>query len=78
MEVVLLDINLPDMDGYGVARHLRAEYGQRLKLIALTGQSQAQDKQQAKKADFDRYLLKPPPMQTLKELIDSATFPPSP
>jgi PAS domain S-box-containing protein len=77
-EVVLLDINLPDMDGYEVARRLRAEYGQRLKLIALTGQSQAQNQQRAKKTGFDHYLLKPPPMQTLKELIDSATFPPSP
>lgn len=68
-EIILLDIGLPGMDGYEVARHLRAEYGQHIKIFALTGYGQEQDKKRAKEAGFDHHLTKPPPMETLKKLL---------
>ncbi len=68
-EVILLDIGLPGMDGYEVARRLRAAYGPDIKLIALTGYGQAQDKQRAREADFDQHLTKPPSIKLLKDLL---------
>jgi PAS domain S-box-containing protein len=68
-EIALLDIGLPGMNGYEIARRLRAEYGQRIKLIALTGYGQEQDKARAKEAGFDYHLTKPPQLEVLKDLL---------
>ncbi len=68
--VVLLDIGLPAMDGYQVARELRAaEGGDKLLIIAITGYGQGPDRQKAKDAGFDHYLVKPVPMARLRELL---------
>ncbi|MBL8158509.1 response regulator [bacterium] len=56
--IILLDIGLPDMDGYEVARNLREEETDSA-LIALTGYGQDEDKQRAKSAGFDYHLTKP-------------------
>jgi signal transduction histidine kinase len=59
-EVMLLDIGLPGMDGYEVARRLRAmSGGQKIRLIALTGYGQQEDRQRALAAGFDDHLVKP-------------------
>lgn len=68
-EIIFLDIGLPGMDGYEVARCLRTEYGHRIKIFALTGYGQEQDKAQAKEAGFDQHLTKPPQMEALKALL---------
>lgn len=57
-DVVVLDIGLPDMDGYEVARRLRTQ-GSRAVLIALTGYGQEEDKALAFEAGFDHHLTKP-------------------
>jgi CheY-like chemotaxis protein len=57
-EVVLLDIGLPVMDGFQVARSLRAGNGA-LRLVALTGRCDAEDRQRGQEAGFDAYLVKP-------------------
>ncbi|MES2760133.1 MAG: MEDS domain-containing protein [Pseudomonadota bacterium] len=58
--IVILDIGLPDIDGYEVARQLRARpNGDQLKLIALTGYGQANDLADAAAAGFDTHILKP-------------------
>ena len=57
--VALLDIGLPDMDGYELGRRLRAQCGAGLRLIALSGYGQGEDKQKAKDAGFEDYLVKP-------------------
>ena len=57
-DVALLDIGLPVMDGYELARRLRAQGG-RLRLIAVTGYGQAADRVRAREAGFDAHLVKP-------------------
>jgi CheY-like chemotaxis protein len=58
-DVVLLDIGLPDKDGYEVARCIRARGGSSTKLVALTGWGQAEDKRRAAAAGFDTHWTKP-------------------
>lgn len=72
-EVILLDIGLPGMDGYEVARRLRVrnEPPPAL-LIAITGDGQPEDIYQAKSAGFDHHLIKPVDPDALLSLIASA------
>jgi two-component system CheB/CheR fusion protein len=58
-DVILLDIGLPDMDGYEVARILRAADGFSGTLVALTGYGMEDDKNRAYQAGFDHHLTKP-------------------
>ncbi|MET0383984.1 MAG: ATP-binding protein [Burkholderiaceae bacterium] len=69
-DVVLLDIGLPLMDGYEIARRLRRMPQTRAaRLIAMTGYGQEGDRQRAKMAGFDGHLLKPVEAQTLADAI---------
>jgi len=73
--IVLLDIGLPGMSGYEVARHLRAQPKyQSLCLIAVTGYGQPRDRQQTQQAGFDHHLVKPVDQQTLAELLDTVRY----
>jgi CheY-like chemotaxis protein/anti-sigma regulatory factor (Ser/Thr protein kinase) len=59
-QVMLLDIGLPGMDGFEVARRVRAlEGGREIRLVALTGYGQNEDRQRALAAGFDEHLVKP-------------------
>ena|SRR5688572_20213002 len=58
-DIALIDIGLPGLDGYEVARRLRAMDGFRPTLVALTGYSQPQDRRDAEAAGFDAHLVKP-------------------
>jgi signal transduction histidine kinase/ActR/RegA family two-component response regulator len=59
-DVALIDVGLPALDGYEVARRLRgAEEGKAMRLIAITGYGQADDRQRARQAGFDAHLTKP-------------------
>jgi PAS domain S-box-containing protein len=70
-ELVLLDIGMPGLNGYEVARRLRAEYGpERLKLIALTGWGQEQDRRRSKEVGFDHHLTKPVELSMLQTVLD--------
>lgn len=69
-EVVLLDIGLPGMDGYEVARCLRSEMGsQAPMLVAMTGYGQHEVARHARRAEFDHHLVKPADMGLLRELL---------
>jgi CheY-like chemotaxis protein len=68
--VVLLDIGLPGMDGYEVARRIRKGFPKRKPaLIALTGWGQDSDRRQAREAGFDRHLIKPAEIGALQALL---------
>jgi CheY-like chemotaxis protein len=59
-DVIVLDIGMPEMDGYEIARRMRLEaWGRHAFLIALTGWGQEVDKETARAAGFDRHLTKP-------------------
>lgn len=58
-EVALVDIGLPGMDGYAVARGLRGVLGHSVVLIALTGYGQPEDRDRALRAGFDLHMVKP-------------------
>lgn len=71
-DVVLLDIGLPKMDGYDVARELRRQpWGREMVLIAVTGWGQAEDRERSREAGFDQHLVKPVDPTTLLELLAS-------
>ena len=59
-DVALVDVGLPNLDGYEVARRIRAQSGfGSMMLIALTGYGLAEDRERALKAGFDLHLVKP-------------------
>ena len=70
--VVLLDIGMPEMDGYEVARRIRQEpRSQAITLIALTGWGQDDDRQRTHSAGFDYHLTKPADLVALRKVLDS-------
>jgi signal transduction histidine kinase/ActR/RegA family two-component response regulator len=69
-DVILLDIGLPGIDGYTVARRLRqTDLGSRPLLIALTGYGQEEDRHRAQEAGFDHHLTKPADPLILQRLL---------
>jgi CheY-like chemotaxis protein len=71
-DVALLDIGLPIMDGYELAKRLREEAGERgIALIAITGYGQASDRDRAHAAGFELHLVKPIDVAALAGQLDS-------
>ena len=71
-QVCLLDIGLPGMDGYELARRLRAQPATRhALLVAITGYGQDNDRRLAKEAGFDRHLVKPIDLDALQDALAS-------
>jgi PAS domain S-box-containing protein len=69
-EVVLLDIGLPGLDGYEVARRLRAlPAGRDALLVAMTGWGQEEDRRRAQEAGFNAHLVKPVELKELARLL---------
>jgi CheY-like chemotaxis protein len=68
-EVAVVDIGLPQLDGYQVARRIRAALGKRILLIALTGYGQPRDRQLAFEAGFDFHMTKPADLDQLSSLL---------
>lgn len=73
LDVVFLDIGLPDMTGYEVARRMRLLPGmQKTLLVALTGWGTQDDRQRTRDAGFDRHLTKPAELPAVEELLREA------
>jgi len=73
-DLALVDIGMPKLDGYQVAERIRSEAGARaLKLVALTGWGQDDDRRRARAAGFDEHLVKPAELDKLRALLESAT-----
>jgi signal transduction histidine kinase/CheY-like chemotaxis protein len=68
-DVVLVDIGLPGLDGYGVAARLRIGLGRDVVLIALTGYGQPDDRERTRQAGFDAHVVKPVDPDTLIRLL---------
>jgi PAS domain S-box-containing protein len=71
-DVAVLDIGMPELNGYEVAKELRREpWGSRMCLVALTGWGQDEDRQRAQDAGFDRHLTKPVDTDALEKLLSA-------
>ncbi|PYM75526.1 MAG: hybrid sensor histidine kinase/response regulator [Candidatus Rokuibacteriota bacterium] len=69
-DAAVIDIGLPGADGYEIARRLRAAFGERLRLVALTGYGQADDRRLVQEAGFDAHLVKPvAPKDVLRAVV---------
>jgi two-component system CheB/CheR fusion protein len=69
-ELVLLDIGLPKMSGYDVARHIRERaWGRDMILVALTGWGQDEDKRRSREAGFNFHVVKPVELSVLESLL---------
>ncbi len=74
-DIALVDIGLPGIDGYEVARRVRALDGRRPVLIALTGYGQPEDRRRASEAGFDGLLVKPVDPTALATLLATLEIP---
>jgi len=69
-DVVLLDIGMPKMNGYDVARRIREQpWGERIRLVALTGWGQDKDRRSALDAGFDAHLVKPVAFEAIERIL---------
>ena len=69
--LILLDIGLPEMDGFEVCRAIRQEpWGKNIWIIAMTGWGQAEDRERSKQAGFNAHLVKPVSISKLSELMN--------
>jgi PAS domain S-box-containing protein len=69
-DIVLLDIGLPVMDGYEVARRLRAEpFGAHVRIIAVTGYGQESDRRRSREAGFVDHMVKPVDLAALRRIL---------
>ncbi len=72
-DVLIVDLGLPKLDGYGVARRARAELGKPVVMIALTGYGQPEDRRRALEAGFDVHFIKPIEPTRLQRLLARTT-----
>jgi PAS domain S-box-containing protein len=69
-DLVVLDIGMPKLNGYDVAREIRSQCNSHVTLIAVTGWGQEQDKSRAREAGFDHHLTKPVEVATIEKILD--------
>jgi len=73
-DVALLDIGLPDMDGYQLASCIRSTpWGADMGLVAITGYGSAADREKARNAGFDVHLTKPVDYPVIEGVLDAMT-----
>jgi PAS domain S-box-containing protein len=68
-DVVIVDLGLPDMTGFEVGQEIRAKLGTAVRMIALSGYSQPDDRKRTAEAGFDLHLVKPVSIETLIEVV---------
>jgi CheY-like chemotaxis protein len=72
-DIVLLDLMMPELDGYEVARRIRKQpWGQNLLLIALSGWGHEEHRRKTQEAGFDRHVTKPADLATLHAVLRAA------
>ena len=75
-DVILCDIGLPQMDGYQVARELRADASlSSTYVVALSGYALPEDVERSRLAGFDKHLAKPPDLAALERMLEALPRP---
>jgi CheY-like chemotaxis protein len=75
-DIVLLDLGMPEMDGFEVARRIRQEpWGKDVMLVAVTGWGQEEHRQRTRDAGFDRHLTKPADPTDIESLLAHSSAP---
>ena len=74
-DVALIDVGLPQLDGYEVAKRIRADASADMLLVALTGYGLAEDRERAIAAGFDLHLVKPIDFDRLFDILATAPRP---
>jgi CheY-like chemotaxis protein len=68
--VILLDLTMPKVDGYQVARQIRGQpWGESITLVALSGRGEEADKQRTRESGFDYHLVKPANFDVLEQIL---------
>jgi signal transduction histidine kinase len=76
-EIVFLDIGMPEISGFDIARTLRTHpLGSKVLLVALTGWGQAEDRKRTADAGFDQHIVKPADVATIQRICDYEALPP--
>lgn len=70
LSIALIDIGLPDVDGYELARRLRSLESPPTHMVALTGYDSHEDLERSRDAGFDHHLVKPVDLKELRSLLD--------
>ena len=71
-DLVLMDIQLPDMDGYTLLKEIRASDQKTLRVVALTAHAMGSDRERARVAGFDGYITKPIDVRAFPALVERA------
>ena len=75
-QVILMDIGLPGLSGYGAARRIRAENpGLPMRIVALTGLGHKVDRLRSAEAGIDHHMVKPPDLAALRKILDQTWAP---
>jgi CheY-like chemotaxis protein len=78
-EVALVDIGLPELNGYEVCRRIRAQpWGERMLLVACTGWGSPEDRERTRQAGFNFHLVKPIQLEAVLKLIAEQVVPETP
>ena len=68
-QLVFLDLNMPGMSGYEVAAALRKDFGEAIRIVALSGRGKDEDQRRSAQAGCDAYFVKPLEMEVLGSLL---------
>jgi CheY-like chemotaxis protein len=78
-DIVMLDIGMPRMDGFDVARRMRQDPASKdVFLVALTGYGQDEDRRQSQESGFNAHLVKPVLLEHLRAVLDNVSAPRAP
>jgi CheY-like chemotaxis protein len=71
-DMIVLDLGMPKLDGYGACRRIREHpWGKDIAIFALTGWAQESDRRQSREAGFDGHLVKPVELTTLQQALEA-------
>ena len=70
-EIVFLDIGMPEIDGYQLARLLRQKYGETILLVAVTAYGTDEDHRKSRQAGFDAHVHKPVDIKIVESMVDT-------